>query len=253
VGSILRTPQYNYFGFESDIVTNCNCCGTAKQSDDSELREQATDGGSETTGDGHDWPRTTGSSADGEPVTDRALSDDVGRALGDLFGTSPPATFGDWIDDVHEALDEEEWMPPRVQDLCYDADGKHLARTPNQSYRFACVLDAFALHALVDEPVTVESSVPDGGEVALRVSDEGVSAVPTTTVLSFGAAVDPDLPDGRSPAVAYGQTCPYIHAFPSQAAYEVWDESTPDGVTTVVSPREVRDLAAALVEGTEET
>ena len=112
-------------------MTNCNCCGTAERPDDSEIREQATDGGSETTGDGHDWPRTTGSSADGEPVTDRALSDSVGRALGDLFGTSPPATFGDRTDDVHEALDEEEWMPPRVQDLCHDTDGKHLARTPS--------------------------------------------------------------------------------------------------------------------------
>ena len=100
--------------------------------------------------------------------------------------------------------------------------------------------------------MTVESSVPDGGEVTLRVSDEGVSAVPTTTVLSFGAAVDPDLPDGRSPAVAYGQPCPCIHAFPTRAAYEAWDESTPDGITTVVSPRETRDLAAALVDGTGE-
>lgn len=207
-----------------------------------------TDGGSETARDDRDRPRTASSDTGDDPVTDRALPDDVGRALGELFGTDPPATFGDWIEGVHEALGEAEWMPPRVRDLCHDAEGKHLARTPSQSYRFTCVLDAFALHALVDEPVTVESSVPGGGEVALEVTDQGVSADPSTTVLSFGTAVDPDLPDERSPAAAYGQTCPYIHAFPTRAAYESWDESTPDGVTTVVSPREARDLAAALVE-----
>lgn len=211
-----------------------------------------TDGGSETARDDRGRPRTANSDTDDEPVTDRAVPDDVGRALGELFGTSAPASFGDWVEEIHDALAEAEWWPPRMRDLCHDTDGKHLARTQSQSYRFTCVLDAFALHALVDEPVTVESSVPGGGEVALEMTDEGVSADPATTVLSFGAAVDPDLPDERSPAVAYGQTCPYIHAFPTREAYESWDESTPDGVTTVVSPAAARDLAAALVEDTGE-
>ncbi|NHN46074.1 alkylmercury lyase [Halostella sp. JP-L12] len=233
-------------------MADCNCCDTTEQTEKGTTPERSTDGGLDADRDERGQPRGESADADDGPVVDRPVPDDVGRALGDLFGTAPPTTFGDWVEGIHDALDEEEWWPPRVRDLCHDADGKHLARTPTQSYRFTCVLDAFVVHALVDEPVTVESAVPGGGEVTARVTADGVAADPPSAVLSFGVAADPENPDDRSPAVAYGQTCPYVHAFPTREAYESWDESTPEGVTTALPLSAARELAVALVEGTGE-
>jgi hypothetical protein len=240
---------------------DCDCCGTTESTD-----EQRADEHDEQNSDASGWPRPDGGSAgtdDGTPrdagvtepsaVTDRQIPGAVGHSLGVLFGVDdPPRTFGEWVEDVRTAAADADWMPPRVRDLCHDADGKHLARTPSQTYRFTCVFDAFVLHVLIDEPVTIESTVPGGDEVTARVTADGVAADPESAVLSFGAAADPDVPEEWSPAAGYGQTCPYIHAFPTRAAYEAWDESTPEGVTTAFPLTEARALAVALVEGTSE-
>jgi hypothetical protein len=221
----------------------CECCGTAESTDEQQATERGNRSGE------YVWPRTDGGTTKSAAVVDRRIPPAVGRSMSDLFGVDdPPETLGGWVESVRDAAAAADWMPPRVRDLCHDYEGKHLARTPSQTYRFTCVFDAFVLHALVDEPVTIESVVPGGGEVTARVTADGVAA-PESAVLSFGAAADPDVPDERSPAAAYGQTCPYIHAFPTRAAYEVWDESTPEGVTTAFPLTEARALALALVNG----
>jgi hypothetical protein len=225
----------------------CDCCGTAESTDEQRATEHGDRSGE------YAWPRTDGGTTESAAVVDRRIPPAVGRRMGDLFGVDdPPETLGGWVEGVRDAAAAADWMPPRVRDLCHDDEGKHLARTPSQTYRFTCVFDAFVLHALVDEPVTIESVVPGGGEVTAHVTADGVDADPESAVLSFGAAADTDVPDERSPAAAYVQTCPYIHAFPSRAAYEAWDEATPEGVTTAFPLTEARELAVALVEGVNE-
>lgn len=226
-------------------MTNCDCCGTTAKSD-----ERTANG--ERDGEALGGPRSDGGVTDEVSVTDRPLPPAVARSMGVLFDTDDtPRTVGEWVAGVRAAATDAEWMPPRVRDLCHDADGKHLARTPTQTYRFTCVLDAFVLHALLDDPVSAESTVPGGDEVTARVTADGVDTDPESAVLSLGAAADPEEPDERGPAAAYGQTCPYIHAFPTEAAYEAWDESTPDGATTAIPLDEARALAVALVEGSD--
>lgn len=221
---------------------DCDCCDTTESSDEQRADEHAVDE--------YKRPRPGGGATEATSLIDRPIPSEVGRSLGLLFRVDdPPQTLGEWVKGVRTAAAAEDWMPPRVRDLCHDADGKHLARTPTQTYRFTCIFDAFVLHALIDKPVTIESTVPGGDEVTARVTADGVAADPESAVLSFGAAADPDVPEEWSPAAGYGQTCPYIHGFPTRAAYEAWDESTPEGVTTAFPLAEAQALAVVLVEG----
>ncbi|WP_135821700.1 organomercurial lyase [Halostella litorea] len=216
-------------------MTDCDCCGSTEVS-------------TGATSDGTDHGGHALAATDADPMA-RPLPEEVGRALGEVYGAERPAgTVGDWVAAVRDALDGTEWMPPSVGDLCHDAEGRHVARNPDQSFRFVCVLDAFVLQALVDAAVTVESTPPGGGEVRATVTADGVDADPGTAVLSVGAAADPDVPDEPTPAAVYGQLCPYVHAFPSREAYREWDAATPEGATTALPLTAARDLAAALVE-----
>lgn len=180
------------------------------------------------------------------PLND-VLDDELPAEVASAFQTSldadtAPRTLADWIDMLDNIVDG--W-PPAVDDLCHDATGKHRADVGAQSFRFACVLDAMLLPFLQDEPTTITSRVPAGDELTVHVTKTDVTG-PTDAVISFGATSRP--PEGDvTPAHAYGAICPYIHAFPTQAAYENWADGV-DGATIPLSLPDALGLSKAMVE-----
>lgn len=178
-------------------------------------------------------------------VLDIELPADVSSAFqNSLDADRTPRTLSEWAGLLHDVFGE--W-PPAVADLCHDVEGKHRADVAEQSFRFACVLDAMLLPFLRDDPATITSRVPGQDaptDVTFRVTQSDVTGSPDA-VMSFGAAVRP--PQGEvTPAHAYGVICPFIHTFPSQAAYEEWTADV-DGATMALSLPDAMGLARAMV------
>lgn len=179
------------------------------------------------------------------PLND-ALDVDLPAAVASAFQTSlaadrSPRSLDDWIT-LLDSFDDD-W-PPAVADLCHSDDGLHRADTPDQSFRFACVLDAMLLPFLHDAETTVTSRVPGtADDVVFHVTERAVTGSPDA-VISFGAASRP--PKGEvTPAHAYGTICPFIHTFPDTDSYEDWAVGV-DGATTALSLPDALGLAKAM-------
>lgn len=180
------------------------------------------------------------------PLND-VLDVDIPADVASAFQTSldadtAPRTLADWVGLLDDLVDD--W-PPAVDELCHTADGKHRADAGAQSFRFACVLDAMLLPFLHGEDTTITSQVPGGDELTVHVTKTDVTG-PTDAVISFGAVGRP--PEGDvTPAHAYGTICPYIHAFPDQAAYEEWADGV-EGATIPLSLPDALGLSKAMAE-----
>lgn len=160
-----------------------------------------------------------------------------------LDADAAPRTLAEWVGLLADLFDD--W-PPAVADLCHSTDGPHRAQVGDQSFRFACVLDAILLPFLQDEATTITSRVPAGDELTVHVTKTDVTG-PADAVISFGAASRPP-EDDVTPAHAYGAICPYIHTFPDQDAYEDWAEGV-EGATIPLSLPDALGLSKAMVEG----
>jgi|GEM_PF-3194205 len=181
------------------------------------------------------------------PLND-ALDVDLPADVASAFQTSlaadrAPRSLADWI----TLLDSFDDWPPAIADLCHSADdGLHRADTPDQSFRFACVLDAMLLPFLHEAETTVTSRVPGSDDdLVFRVTDRGVTGSPDV-VISFGAASRPPAGD-VTPAHAYGTICPFIHTFPDTDSYEDWAARV-NGATTALSLPDALGLAKAMTD-----
>lgn len=180
----------------------------------------------------------------------------IPAALGERLRTlldleARPETFGDWVDAMARVV-AREGLDVDLDALCTTDDSPHRARFDGRVQHYRCVQDAFVVPFLAPDVdrVEIETASPVGGApIAIAVGPDGVDVEPPTVVLSFGVAADPDPTDDASPALAYGQVCPYGHAFRSAAEYETWADRV-DAVTMPVSVPDglafARELARAV-------
>lgn len=190
---------------------------------------------------------------DAGPVAARAVPPALASALEEAFGlAAPPSTLGEWVAAAESRLGEVG-MTVTYEELCTTDDGPHVAHFDDRTQAFVCVLDTFLLPyaADVSGPIEVESTAPNGAAVRFTVTREEIRTAPGTAVISFGVAtgVDPPDPDALSPVLAYERLCPYIHAFPSAAAYERWAGEVAGAETMALPARAGFELAGLIAGG----
>ncbi|NHN46640.1 alkylmercury lyase [Halostella sp. JP-L12] len=187
-------------------------------------------------------------------IDDREIDPEVAERFRVAFGfDEAPETFGEFADATADSLAEVNGALG-VDHLCLAETSRHEARVGDETYHFACVLDALLLPFVLEGDATtvdVRSESPaSDAVVAMTVSREGVSADPESAVVSFGIEADPSPPADRADAFEYGYRafCPYVNAFPDEAAYEEWAAATPDAATTPLRAAKAFALAKALAQ-----
>lgn len=184
-----------------------------------------------------------------DPAENRGLP----PALAERFATvldldDPPATLDEWAEATADRLDAAG-VSVGVDKLCTTTESRHEARIGDERWQFRCVLDALLTPFVLDdaEPVEVRSEGPASGEVVeIEAGTDHVSVAPTSAIVSLGLAVDVEPPGAVTETVTaygHGTFCPYVNAFPDEAAYKEWDEATPEAVTMPVPVEAAHRLA----------
>ena len=158
---------------------------------------------------------------DERPVTDGRLPGDVARLMTRFYSAERVETVGDFV----AATRADAGGAISIEQLCHvDGDSAHVARTPEETYRFRCFFDGVALSLLTDEPVEIATETPAGKPLEVRTTPDGaVESTPEGAVVSYGIAADAE-PSGDAPVPAdvYAAVCPYVKAFRTRGAYEGW-------------------------------
>jgi Alkylmercury lyase len=119
---------------------------------------------------------------------------------------------------------------------------RHRARIGGESLYTHCVMDAFMLPVLRNEPVEIDSLDPETGErVRVHVTPEGYLENHTTlseVIVSFGVAREDD-------GSVYSAVCPFINLFSSRINYEGWRQAHPEAVTMAIPLVDAVALARA--------
>jgi len=183
-------------------------------------------------------------------LTEFRLPDALAGRLGDLYGTEPPTTGREWVEEMRAVKQELDGEPPTVDDLCTSTDGAHTFVGDARAQSYVCVLDPLVVPFLTGEPGTVRSTTPErGARVELTVDGEGLSVSHPDAVFSLGAADAIDADAEPTMEAVYGQLCPYIHVFADEAEYGTWATDA-DAATTSVPAREgvaiAREFATSL-------
>jgi hypothetical protein len=184
---------------------------------------------------------------------------DLPPAVADGFRTAlgldePPETLGEWVDATARLLDEAG-VSIGFDAMCTAESTRHEARVGDDVVQFRCVFDALLLPFVVDDssPVEIRSRAPgpdahEAAVVEMTATRENVSADPESAVVSFGVAADAASVSERDDPLAYGHEafCPYINAFPDEAAYEEWAADTPEAETMSLPAADAHALARKL-------
>lgn len=168
--------------------------------------------------------------------------------LGRFLGRESVETVGEWADGVRAHVGGGSIT---IDELCLaDDETEHWGAVDGERYYFACFYDAVILAPLTEQPVDIRTKSPGGAVVEARaVGTDELTVEPATAAFSFGiddAVASPSDADGPSLERGYAAICPYVRAFPSRDAYDLWARSVP--ASTVAMPLAgATDLAAALV------
>lgn len=121
---------------------------------------------------------------------------------------------------------------------------RHQVRIGCETFHTHCVMDAFILPALRDQPAEICSSDSETGEhVRVRVTSEGVvedSAALSEATVSFGVARE-------GAGSVYAVACPFINLFASRANYEKWAQAHPEALTIAIPLEDAVALARAWI------
>ena len=165
-----------------------------------------------------------------------------------------PRTLREWGAAIGNIV-EREGIDVELSALCTTDQSPHKARFDGTTQHFLCVQDAFIVPSVADDvdtvDITTESPV-SGERIEVTVTDDGVETTPPGAVMSVGVSTDlSETPDtAGSPEMAYGEICPYGHAFRDRDEYEQWTE-TVDAVTMVAPLEDAVQLARAIDEATQ--
>lgn len=121
---------------------------------------------------------------------------------------------------------------------------RHQVRIGGETLYTHCVMDAFILPALRDQPAEICSSDPETGEqVRVRVTSEGFvedSVALSEATVSFGVARE-------TAGSVYAVACPFINIFVSRSNYSKWTQAHPEALTLALSLEDAVALARAWV------
>ena len=175
------------------------------------------------------------------------LPGELGSALGRFLGVESVETLGGWAAAVRDRIDGDSIS---IDDLCVtDDETDHWGIVDGEKHYFACFYDAVILAAIVDRPVDIRTTSPNGVPIEARaVGTDELTVNPTEAVFSFGIGNDvpPPSEDGPSLERGYAAICPYVNAFQNRRSYERWARSV--HAPTVGMPLAgATELAAALV------
>ncbi len=177
-----------------------------------------------------------------------ALPQDVATALGQFVGGESIETLSQWAQAVRR---QTGGGAVSMAELCVaDHETPHWGNREDERTYFECFYDAVIVAALAEEPVDVRTVSPDGTVIRARaMGSTHLHVRPPSAVFSFGID-DGDVQDSDGePTLAegYAAICPYVNAFPDEAAYRHWAASVP-AATVALPLAGATDLAAALVE-----
>ncbi|MCL4239788.1 MAG: alkylmercury lyase family protein [Dehalococcoidia bacterium] len=174
-------------------------------------------------------------------------------ALGDRLRAvqhlaAAPTTLGEYVaaPDRHRSFIDPSGMYCDSSQSCCGTHAEHEIAMGGVTRRTHCVLDTLLLAALEGATASVRSVSPlSGAVVKLEVGADGVTAEPSSAVMSFGLRNE----DGES---VFDTLCPYLNAFPSHAEYQRWADGTPEATTVAMSVAQAwsfaRDLLAPAPE-----
>ena len=205
----------------------CSCCGDGTEQHEND-------------------ERTTDRSSVASAALDAELPRELRTALGRFSGTDSVDSLGEWAATVRQHVPGDAIS---FEDLCViDEKSAHRGTIDGTTYHFACFYDAVILAALVDRPVDVWTTSPNGSVIEARaVGTDDLSVTPEDAVFSFGIeeAVEPP-DDGLRVERGYAAICPYVRAFPTRDDYERWAKTVP--AATIAMPLSgATELAARLV------
>lgn len=185
---------------------------------------------------------------DGDPLEAR-LPKDVQVSLGRLLDANSSPTLGEWAGQVRRRVGADGGIA--VEDLCHaDGETAHWGEVAGERHYFVCFYDAVVLAALTDRPVDVRTESPDGTVIEAHATGDGdLTVTPEEAVFSFGVATDVEASDDGEVTHedVYAAICPYVKAFPNEAAYEQWAEDAP-AATVGIPLSGATGLASALVD-----
>lgn len=189
----------------------------------------------------------------GLDLDDFDLPPDVAANLGTLFGSDPPETAGEWVDEMRAAKQARDGRLPTAEDLCTTDDGRHAFVGRNYRQEYVCVLDPLVVPFLRDEPGAVRSTTPLWEEtVEIGVAADGIARSHSDAVVSIGVSDHVDADGDPTLERIYRQVCGYIHVFADGEEYEAWAEDVDAATTSVPVSTGISlagTLAATLFEG----
>lgn len=180
-------------------------------------------------------------------VLDAALPSELQSALGGFLGDDKVRTLGEWATAVRERTGGGAIA---VDELCHsETRTGHFGELDGERYYFECFYDAIILAAMRDRPVDIRTESPDGAIVEAYADGDTVRSVsPSGAVFSFG--IDETVVSSQDAKPShddvYASICPYVKAFPDQAAYERWAATVP-AVVVGMPLAGATELATALV------
>ena len=182
-----------------------------------------------------------------DSVLNTTLPDELRSSLGRFFGVESVDTLGGWAMAVRNRIDGDSIS---IDDLCVtDDETDHWGIVDGETHYFACFYDAVILAAIVDRPVDIRTTSPDGTVIEARaVGTDELTVNPTDAVFSFGIDTDVPPPSEVGPSLerGYAAICPYVNAFQNRRSYARWARSV-DAATVGMPLAGATELAAALV------
>lgn len=174
------------------------------------------------------------------------LPSELQQSIQRLLGTSSVTTLTDWVQEVRAQLGGGSI---RVEDLCHVSEPTaHRAEVDGETYHFRCFYDAVVLAALTEKSVEIFTRSPAGSEIeATAIGTDSFTVRPESAVTSFGVSGAATRRDGHEPSLkdVYQAVCPYVKAFPDDAAYRQWAADI-DAPTIAMPLEEATAMARAL-------
>lgn len=211
-----------------------------------------TENSCQCCGNGTDHDAAIGSSTEQWQIDGSVLAaelpEELASRLGRFLGTDSIDTLGGWVAAVRYHVDGSSIT---IDELCTtDEETDHWGVVDGEKYHFVCFYDAVILAALVEEPVGIRTTSPDGAVIeAHAVGTDELTVTPEDAVFSIGIDNDVAPPEEDGPHIedGYAAMCPYVKAFPTREAYEEWAASV-DAATVAMPLDGATELAAGLVE-----
>lgn len=143
------------------------------------------------------------------------------------------------------------------EDMYQSEPTRHAVHIDGAIEYVPCVMDALIVALLHDDDVVeIDSESPQEGEtIRFRVTEDDVTVVPTSAVISFGLGIEESTnPDFGSlkdtlnaPDASIPTTCSVINAFPDSSSFERWVAEVSEAALVEITVEKAFDLSKRAV------